>query len=397
MIKNIDQIEVEGRRVFVRVDFNVPLTDDGKVADDTRIRETLPTLQSLLKRGARLILASHLGRPKGKRDPKYTLEPVGARLAELLRDSTKEVFLTDDCIGDGAKKVVQDLRDGQVALLENLRFHKEEEDGDDLFAQKLASLAQVYVNDAFGAAHRAHASVTGVPKHIKEKAAGYLMEKEVKFLSKLLGDAPKPYVALLGGAKVSDKIDVIESLLQKVDALLIGGAMANTFLAAKGFNLGKSRVEADRAAYVRTLLTKAEEKGVEIILPEDLVCADSIDAKSGRDFHVNNIPPELAAFDIGPRSARLFRDKLLKAKTIFWNGPMGVFEKDPFAAGTGAVARAVAESAGMTVVGGGDSAAAVAKIGLASKITHVSTGGGASLEYIEGKVLPGVSALEVAE
>lgn len=397
MIKNIDQIEVEGRRVFVRVDFNTPLTDDGKVADDTRIRETLPTLQALLKRGARLILASHLGRPKGKPDKKYTLEPVGARLAELLRDHVKEVFLTDDCIGDGAKKVVQDLRDGQVALLENLRFHKEEEDGDDLFAQKLASLAQVYVNDAFGAAHRAHASVTGVPKHIKARAAGYLMEKEVKFLSRLASSPPRPYMAILGGAKVSDKVDVLESLLNKVDALLIGGAMANTFLAAKGFTLGESKVEADRGPYVRTLLAKAEEKGVEIVLPEDLVCAELITAPSGAVYGVNEVPQKVAAFDIGPRSIKLFREKLIKAKTIFWNGPMGVFERPAFEAGTAGVARAVAESAGLTVIGGGDSAAAVAKFGLASRISHVSTGGGASLEFVEGKTLPGVAALEVAE
>jgi phosphoglycerate kinase len=394
MIKNIDQIEVTGRRVFLRVDFNVPLTDNGEVADDTRIRETLPTIKALIGKGARLILASHLGRPKGKRDPKLSLEPAGARLAALLN---QDVVLTDDCVGDGAKKVTQDLRDGQIALLENLRFHKEEEEGDDVFAQKLAAFAQVYVNDAFGAAHRAHASITGVPSHLPEKAAGYLMEKELKFLSKLLGEVARPYVAILGGAKVSDKVSVLESLLNRVDTLLIGGAMANTFLAARGAQLGASRVEQDRTPYVRTLIAKAEEKGVQIVLPEDLVCAPAIDSPAGETCPADAVPEGRAAFDVGPKTVRRFRGEILRAKTLFWNGPMGVFEKKPFEAGTAGVARAVAECAGTTVVGGGDSAAAVAGLGLAQKISHVSTGGGASLEFLEGKELPGVTALEVAE
>lgn len=394
MIKNIDQIEVSGKRVFLRVDFNVPLAEEGgrmKVTDDTRIRETLPTIQALLQRGARLIIASHLGRPKGKRDPKQSLEPAGARLAELLH---QDVILTDDCIGDGAKKVIQDLRDGQIALLENLRFHKEEEEGEDLFAQKLAAHAQVYVNDAFGAAHRAHASITGVPSKLSERAAGYLMEKEIKFLSKLMGEVARPYVAILGGAKVSDKVAVLENLLQRVDMLIIGGAMANTFLAAKGFALGNSKVETDRLPYLRTIFTAAEQKGVEIVLPEDLVGADSIEAAKGEIFDAKNFPQELAAFDIGPRSVKLFREKIVKAKSLLWNGPMGVFEKKPFESGTFGVARAVAECPGLTVVGGGDSAAAVAQAGVARKITHVSTGGGASLELLEGKTLPGITALE---
>ena len=400
MIKTIDQVEVTGKRVFLRVDFNVPLAEKGGqmvVADDTRIRETLPTIQALVQRGARVILASHLGRPKGKRDPKQSLEPAGAKLAELLN---QDVILTDDCIGDGAKHVVFSLRDGQIALLENLRFHKEEEEGDEGFAMKLASFAQVYINDAFGAAHRAHASITGVPARLAEKhekAAGYLMEKEIKFLSKLLGEVARPYVAILGGAKVSDKIAVLEKFFQRVDTLIIGGAMANTFLAAKGYNLGNSKVEADRLPYIRSLLQQAELKNIDILLPEDLIGAEKIDADQGTAFDVKNFPPELAAFDIGPKSVKLFRERLLKAKTVFWNGPMGVFERKPFEAGTAGVAKAVAECIGTTVVGGGDSAAAIAQVGLSHKITHVSTGGGASLEFLEGKELPGLTALEINE
>jgi phosphoglycerate kinase len=394
MIKTIDQLEVTGKRVFLRVDFNVPLAEkNGQmvVTDDTRIRETLPTIQALIQKGAKLILAAHLGRPKGKRDPKQSLEPAGAKLAELLN---QDVVLTDDCIGDGAKAVIHNLRDGQICLLENLRFHKEEEEGEEGFAQKLASHAQIYVNDAFGAAHRAHASITGVPARLTERAAGYLMEKEIKFLSKLLGDVQKPYYAILGGAKVSDKVAVIENLMTRVDALFIGGAMANTFLAAKGYNMGNSRVETDRLPYIRTLLQQAQLKNIEIILPEDLVGADSIDSPNGFVFDAASFPQDKAAFDIGPRSVKLFRDKLLRAKTVFWNGPMGVFEKKPFESGTAGVAKAVAECPGITVVGGGDSAAAIAQFGLSHKVTHVSTGGGASLELLEGNVLPGIEALE---
>jgi len=390
MIKSIADLPIEGRRVFIRVDFNVPLTPAKGVADDSRIRASLPTIVHAVKRGARVVLASHLGRPKGV-TPGLSLEPVGARLAELLG---KEVLLTDEAVGDGARKVVADLRDGDVALLENLRFFAGEEANDDGFARQLASYADVYVNDAFGTAHRAHASTAGMIKYVQEKGAGFLMIKEVQFLGKLLGDVERPYLAVVGGAKVSDKIAVLENLLGRVDAFLIGGAMANTFLKAKGGDVGKSRVEEDKLAVARAFLAKAELRKVEVLLPSDVIAAASLDATEGQSVRADKVPAELMALDIGPQAAAGFADRIARARTVFWNGPMGVFEKKPFAAGTLAVAKAVAACKGLTVVGGGDSVAAVNEMGVADQIKHISTGGGASLEFIEGKTLPGIAALE---
>ena len=390
-IKTISELDIAGRRVFIRVDFNVPLTPAGGVAEDTRIRESLPTIRYAIDQGARVVLASHLGRPKGKPDPKYSLLPVAQKLAELLG---AEVLLTDEPVGDGARKVVGDLKAGRVALLENLRFSASEEANDDTFARGLASYADVYVNDAFGTAHRAHASTVGIAKHVAAKGMGLLMEREVKFLGKLLGDVDRPFLAIIGGAKVSDKIGVLENLLGRVNQLLVGGAMANTFLKAKGGRLGRSLVEDDKLALARSFLKKAEEAGIEVLLPRDAVAAPGIKSEAGVVVKALAIPEELAALDIGPETARGFADAISRARTIFWNGPMGVFESEPFGAGTLAVARAVAGGDALTVVGGGDSVAAVRKCGLADKITHISTGGGASLEFLEGKKLPGLAALE---
>jgi phosphoglycerate kinase len=388
-ILSIEELPIEGRRVFLRVDFNVPV-DGSKVTDDTRIREALPTIRHAIDRGARLIIASHFGRPKGEVNPKYSLEPAGACLAGLLG---RDVILADDCIGDGPRKVVNDLRDGQVALLENLRFHAEEEANEENFARELAKFADVYVNDAFGAAHRAHASVSALPRLIPVRGAGFLMQKELAALSRIRGDADKPFVAVLGGAKVSDKIAVIEALFAKVSALLIGGAMANTFLAARGVSVGKSRIEEDKLPLARSLLSKATEQGVSIQLPTDVVVAESLEAESGRVVSVDAIGPADMALDIGPESVAAFSETLVRARTIFWNGPMGLFEKRAFAGGSFGIARAIAESAAFSVVGGGDSVAAVQEAGLAARFGHVSTGGGASLEFIEGRKLPGVEAL----
>ncbi len=390
MIKSIADLPIEGRRVFIRVDFNVPLTPAKGVADDSRIRASLPTIEHAVKRGARVVLASHLGRPKGV-PPGLSLEPVGARLAELLG---KEVLLTDEAVGDGARKVVSDLRDGDVALLENLRFFAGEEANDDGFARQLSSYADVYVNDAFGTAHRAHASTAGMIKYVQEKGAGFLMLKEVQFLGKLLGEVERPYLAVVGGAKVSDKIAVLENLLGRVDAFLIGGAMANTFLKAKGGDVGKSKVEEDKLALARAFLAKAELRKVEVLLPSDAVAAANLEAADGQTVRADKVPADMMALDIGPQAAAGFADRIARARTVFWNGPMGVFEKKPFAAGTLAVAKAVAACKGLTVVGGGDSVAAVNEMGVADSIKHISTGGGASLEFIEGKTLPGIAALE---
>lgn len=388
-IRSLKELALGGRRVFCRVDFNVPL-EGTTITDDTRIRESLPTIEHILAEGGRLVLASHLGRPKGKRVAEMSLEPAALRLAELL--GVGEVILTDDCIGDGARKVVGDLRDGQVALLENLRYHDEEEKNDEGFARELARLCDVYVNDAFGSSHRAHASVSGLPKLIGEKGAGFLLDKELNALDKLRTEPAKPYVAVLGGAKVSDKIGVIEALLSKVDVLVIGGAMANTFLAAQGHAMGKSLVEEDKLPLARAVLQKADARNVQLLLPTDLRVGiglkDTVAIESGLELDGSSM-----ALDVGPETAARFAEVVRKAGAVFWNGPMGLFENPAFAAGTLAVAEAMAECAGFTVVGGGDSVAAIQQAGLASKYDHVSTGGGASLEYLEGKKLPGVEAL----
>lgn len=391
-IRNVSDLPIEGRRVFVRVDLNVPLDDKGAVSDDARIRAVLPTVRHCVERGARLVLASHLGRPKGKPNPEFTLEPVAQRLAELLQ---AEVRLTDEPVGDGARKVVGDLREGQIALLENLRFNAGEEANDDTFARALASYADVYVNDAFGTAHRAHASTVGIVAHVSEYGAGFLMAKEIEFLSKLLGDVARPYVAVLGGAKVSDKIEVLEALLERVDSILIGGAMANTFLAAQGLVLGRSKIEDEKLSLARNFLRKATERKVPILLPTDVVVADGLDATEGRAVATTAVPAEQMALDIGPATVDSFRGRIAEARTLFWNGPMGVFEKTPFARGTFAVAEAfAANKRALSVVGGGDSAAAVDAAGVADQVSHVSTGGGASIEFIQGLELPGIKALE---
>jgi phosphoglycerate kinase len=394
-IRSIRDLPIENRRLFLRVDFNVPL-EGGKITDDSRIREALPTIKHALDRGARLVCASHLGRPKKGPDPKLSLEPCADRLAELLG---QEVTLPEDCIGDAATKVVYDLRAGSVCLLENLRFHPEEERDDEGFCRSLAQLADVYVDDAFGAVHRAHASVHGLAKLYRDRGCGFLLEREIAALGKIVTSPEKPYVAVLGGAKVSDKIAVVESLLERVNVLVIGGAMANTFLTARGNNMQASLVEADKVALARTLLDKARDRGVELLLPVDVVVAASTGASAGETVSVGGVPTGMMALDIGPATVKTFAARFASARTIFWNGPMGLFERAPFAAGTFGVAAAIADSGAFTVVGGGDSAAAVHAAGphVAEKMKHISTGGGASLELIEGRKLPGIEVLRRAD
>ncbi|MCC6552431.1 MAG: phosphoglycerate kinase [Polyangiaceae bacterium] len=388
---------MSGKRVFIRVDFNVPLDKKtGKITDDSRIREAIPTIKVAMDAGAKVILASHLGRPRPGKTEGLSLEPCGARLSEL---TGYEVHLPEDCVGDAPKKVIYDLRAGQLCLLENLRFHEEEEKNDEGFARQLSELCDVYVGDAFGAAHRAHASVHALPRMMRERAAGLLMLKELRALGRLTERPEKPYVAVLGGAKVSDKIDVVEALLGVVDALCIGGAMANTFLAAQGKNMQKSRVEEDKLALARTIISKAEARGLELLLPVDVVVAASIDASSGAVAPVDALPEGTMALDIGPQTIELFARAIRKAKTVFWNGPLGLFETPAFATGSFEIARVMSAAPGFTVAGGGDSAAAVKAVGeqIAAGFDHISTGGGASLELIEGKRLPGVEALRSAE
>ena len=389
--KTIQDVDVTGKRVLVRVDFNVPITEDGKVGDDKRITAALPTIQYLLDHKVKVILCSHLGRPKGKFDPQFSLAPVGARLSELLPDV--RVWMADDVIGESAKTAVADMKEGEIVLLENVRFHAEEEANDPAFAKELASLAELYVSDAFGTVHRAHASTAGVAAYLPA-VAGFLIGKELGFLGKALEDPERPFVAILGGAKVADKIGVITNLLEKCDSLIIGGGMAYTFFKAKGYEIGKSLLDAESLDLAKELMAKAEKKGVKLLLPVDTVVATEYNADAEHKIvDIDKIPADWMGLDIGPKSVALFSKVILEAKTVIWNGPMGVFEMPAFAEGTKGVAAACAECKGTTIIGGGDSASAVKKLGYASKMTHISTGGGATLEYLEGKVLPGVAAL----
>jgi phosphoglycerate kinase len=377
---SISDLDLSGKRVFMRVDFNVPLSD-GRIADDTRIEAALPSIRYVIDKRGKLILASHLGRPKGKPEPKYSLKPVAERLSELLKNPVR---FAPDCVGPGVENMVAGLAPGDVLLLENLRFHSEEEKDDPQFARQLAALCDVYVNDAFGAAHRAHASTAGICAYVEQSAAGFLMQKEIEALTHALTKAEKPYVAIVGGAKISDKIDLIRNFIHIANTVLIGGAMAYTFLRAKGIPTGKSLVENDKIDLAKDLLQQASDKGVSLELPADHVVASGLESTSSRVTVVNQTPPDQMGLDIGPETVRRYSDIISKAKTIVWNGPMGVFENPKFAQGTFAIARAVANSNAFSIVGGGDSAAAVAKSGVESKITHISTGGGASLEFLSG-------------
>lgn len=392
-IKFIDQLELDEKRVFIRVDFNVPLDDDCNVADDTRIRMALPTIEHAMKAGAKVILASHLGRPKGKVDESLSLKPVGEELAGWL---DIDVIMPEETTGEFVQKLIEDMRPGQVMLLENLRFNPGEKAGDADFAKGLADLADVYVNDAFGTSHRKHASMYHMVKYFdrNSKGAGFLIKKEIEKIGEL-DDPERPFTAIMGGAKVSDKLGVLDTLVEKVDNVLIGGAMAYTFLAAKGIEVGDSMVEEDFLKEAKDILTKADRRGVDFKLPVDHVVAASIDAEADdtQTTHRQNIPAGKAGFDIGPKTIDNYREVIDASATVFWNGPMGVFEHEPFAKGTMAIAQAVADSDCFSVVGGGDSAAAVNKAGVETKISHVSTGGGASLQMVEGEPLPGIEAL----
>ena len=394
--KTVEDLDVKGKRVLVRVDFNVPLKD-GAITNDNRIVAALPTIKKLIENGGRVILCSHLGKPKNGPEAKFSLAPCAQRLSELLGKPV--VFAADDeVVGENARKAVAEMKDGDVVLLENTRFRKEETKNLPQFSEDLASLADVYVNDAFGSAHRAHCSTAGVTDYIKESAAGYLMGKEIEYLGNAVNDPIRPFVAILGGAKVADKLSVIENLLNKVDTLIIGGGMAYTFLAAKGYEVGTSLVDLEKVDYCKDMLKKAEEKGVKLVLPVDTVVAASFPDPIDGPIEVSvvescAIPADKMGLDIGPKTQQLFADAAKTAKTVVWNGPMGVFENPTLAAGTIAVAKALAETDATTVIGGGDSAAAVMQLGFADKMTHISTGGGASLEYLEGKVLPGIACL----
>ncbi len=395
-VASLSAADLTGKRVLVRADFNVPVDDSGKITDDTRIRAALPTIKDLTGKGAIVILCSHFGRPKGV-DEKLRLTPVAARLSELLGQN---VVKCNDCIGDEVAAQVGAMANGQVALLENVRFYPEEEKNDPEFAKKLASIADIYVNDAFGTAHRAHASTEGVTKYLKPSVAGYLIESELKYLQTAIESPQRPLAAIVGGSKVSSKIGVIETLLDKCDKLFLGGGMIFTFYKARGLKVGKSLVEEDKLELARTLEAKAKEKGVQLILPTDVVVADNFapDANA-QTVDINNIPDGWMGLDIGPDSIKAFQAALADCKSVIWNGPMGVFEFDKFAAGTEAVAHTLAEisaKGAITIIGGGDSVAAVEKVGLADKMSHISTGGGASLELLEGKVLPGIAALDEA-
>ena len=388
----VEELDVNGKRVFLRVDFNVPLTEQGEIRDDTRIRASLPTITYLLEHGAKLVIASHLGRPKGKVDPKMSLKPVAARLASLIPN---KVTQAPEVVGTEVARLKKELKEGEVLLLENVRFTKAETDNDEAFAGQLAENIDVFVNDAFGSCHRAHASVVAIARFVKEKAAGYLLKKEVDYLRKAVHDPAKPYVAILGGAKVEDKIPVIENLLNKADDILIGGAMAYTFLKAQGKEVGKSLVEDDKLDIARTILKKAAEKKVNFLLPLDHVLAAAVNAGAETEVVVSPpFPADKMGVDIGPKTITAYAKIISGAKTIVWNGPLGIFEIDKFAKGTIGIAEAVAASGAISIVGGGDSIAAVRKAGVADKISHISTGGGASLEFLAYETLPGIEALE---
>jgi phosphoglycerate kinase len=389
---SIEQLDLGGRRVFLRADLNVPL-DEGAVSDDTRLRAVIPTIELALARGAAVVLASHLGRPKGKPAPEYSLRPVAERLSALLG---RPVPLAPDCVGGETESQARALAPGEILLLENLRFHEEEEANDDDFARQLAALADCYVNDAFAAAHRAHASIEAITHHLQPAAAGLLMRRELEALGRILDRPERPLAAILGGAKVSDKLALVEHLLERVDALLIGGGMAFTFLRAMGHDVGRSLVEADRVETARRVLEASKRRGVELVLPVDAVVAAGLDSPEGRVVPIAEIPPDAMGLDIGPLTVERFAQALRPARTIVWNGPMGVFEKPAFAAGTLALARAVVESPAFTVVGGGDTVAAVTRAGVAERIGYISTAGGAFLEFLEGRALPGVDALTEA-
>ncbi|MGE5484339.1 MAG: phosphoglycerate kinase [Ignavibacteriales bacterium] len=388
--KTVRDVDVRGKRVLARVDFNVPVDASGKITDDTRIQAALPTIRHLSENGAVVVLASHFGRPKGKPDKAYSLDNIALRLSELLGRPVRKL---DDCIGDEVKRAISGMKPGEVALLENVRFHAGEEKNDESFAGALAEGMDLFVNDAFGAAHRSHASTAGVARFIPA-VAGFLMEREVDALSKILESPPAPFVAVLGGAKVSDKIGVLHNLVARADALILGGGMANTFLRARGYSMGKSLVEDDKLDVASAILSKASAEGTQVLLPIDLLAAEKMEPGAGtRVVDAASVPEGWMALDIGPESARAFAASISGARTVFWNGPMGVFEMDDFSRGTVAVAKAIAGSGALSVVGGGDSVAALEKAGVAARISHVSTGGGASLEFLEGRELPGVACL----
>lgn len=393
MKKSITDISVKGKRCLVRVDFNVPLDKNGNVTDDSRIVAALPTITYLYEHGAKVILCSHLGRPKGAFKPEFSLKPVAKRLEELTK---RKVIFASDVAGEITEREVSSMHDGDILLMENLRFTKDEEANAPQFCRRLASFADIYVNDAFGTAHRAHASTAGVAAYVKDAVGGFLIEKELRFLGGALEKPDRPFVAVLGGAKVSDKIGVIENLIDKVDSLLIGGGMAYTFLKAEGQSIGKSLCEEEKIQLAKDLMTKARERGVKLLVPVDNVAAYSIEKGEHKVFS-GNIPDDMMGVDIGPKTAEIFSAELSKARTVVWNGPMGVFENPDYAQGTFKVARAIADSDAVSIVGGGDSVAAVSLSGIRDKITHISTGGGASLEYLEGKVLPGIDCLNEKE
>ena len=389
--KTVKDIDLKGKKVFVRCDFNVPMDENQNITDNTRIKAALPTIKYLLEQNCKIILASHLGRPKGEVKPEFSLKPVAKELSKLLG---KEVIMANDVIGEDAMTKAANLKEGEIMLLENVRFHREETDNDPEFAKKLASMAEIFVNDAFGTAHRAHASTTGIADYIPG-VAGFLIEKELKFLGNAINNPERPFVAILGGAKVSDKIGVIDSLLDKVDTLMIGGGMAYTFFKAQGYNVGNSLCEVEKTGLALEAMEKAKSKGVKLLLP--------IDTKIGKEFKPDtesktvawtDIPDEWEGFDIGEKTIEMFKNELQSAKTVIWNGPLGLFEFDQFAIGTNEIAKTLAELDATTIIGGGDSAAAVTKAGLADKMTHISTGGGASLEFLEGKKLPGIECLQ---